>query len=134
LMTRAGAQQVTTFIRNARGQMFFATANPGKLFRLSSERAPRGTFESDARDAQMLATWGSIRWHASIPKDGRIEISTRSGNTETPDETWSAGSPAHSTPEGPPISSPKARSLQWRAALSGKGDGPVLTSVAAAYL
>ena len=36
--------------------------------------------------------------------------------------------------EGSPITSPKARYLQWRAVLTGKGDGPVLTSVTAAYL
>src|SRR5205823_10838307 len=36
--------------------------------------------------------------------------------------------------EGAPITSPKARYLQWRAVLTGKGDGPVLTSVTAAYL
>src|SRR5205085_9051612 len=37
-------------------------------------------------------------------------------------------------PNGSPIGSPKARFLQWRAALSGSGAGPVLTSVSAAYL
>src|SRR5213076_1072745 len=94
----------------------------------------RGTYESDARDAQMLATWGSLRWRGTVPRDGKIELSTRSGNTETPDETWSAWSPAYSAPEGSPITSPKARYLQWRAVLTGKGDGPVLTSIAAAYL
>jgi hypothetical protein len=134
LLTRAGAQQVTALIKNARGQMFVATANPGKLFRVSSEHAQRGSYESDARDAQMLATWGSIRWHGSVPKDSKIEISTRSGNTETPDETWSTWSAPYGNPEGSPITSPKARYLQWRAVLSGKSDGPVLTSVNAAYL
>jgi hypothetical protein len=134
LLTRAGAQQVTAFVKNPRGQLFVATANPGKLFRVSSERAQRGTYESDARDAQMLATWGSIRWHGSVPKDAKIEISTRSGNTETPDETWSVWSAAYANPDGSPITSPKARYLQWRAVLTGKNDGPVLTSVNAAYL
>ena len=134
LLTRAGAQQVTAVVKNARGQLFVATANPGKLFRLSSEHAQRGTYESDARDAQMLATWGSIRWHGSVPKDAKIEISTRSGNTETPDETWSAWSAPYTNAEGSPITSPKARYLQWRAVLTGKGEGPVLTSVNAAYL
>ena len=134
LLTRAGAQQVTAFARNARGQLFVATANPGKLFRVSSDRAQRGSYESDARDAQMLATWGSIRWHGSVPRDAKIEISTRSGNTETPDETWSPWSAPYASAEGSPITSPKARYLQWRAVLTGKGDGPVLTSVNAAYL
>ena len=134
LLTRAGAQQITTFVKNARGQLFIATANPGKLFRVSSERAQRGSYESDAHDAQMLATWGSIRWHGSVPKDAKIEIATRSGNTETPDETWSAWSAPYSSSEGSAITSPKARYLQWRAVLTGKTDGPVLTSINAAYL
>ena len=134
LLTRAGAQQVTAFSKDARGRVYFATANPGKLFRLSSERATRGTYESDPRDAQMVATWGSLSWHGTFPKGSQVELSTRSGNTEAPDETWSAWSPAYTSPEGSPVTSPKARYLQWRAVLTGRSDGPVLTSVTAAYL
>ena len=43
-------------------------ANPGKLFRLSAARADRGTYESDVRDAQTVARWGSLKWHASVPQ------------------------------------------------------------------
>jgi SMP-30/Gluconolactonase/LRE-like region len=139
LLTRAGAQQVTAFYKDARGRLYFATANPGKLFRLSPERAARGTYESEPRDAQMLATWGSLRWRGSVPKDTQLELFTRSGNTETPDEAWSAWAPASGPGESAPITSPKARYLQWRAVLSSKGNpaaaaGPVLTSVTVAYL
>jgi hypothetical protein len=134
LLARASAQQVTAFHRDARGRMYYATANPGKLFRLSSERAPRGTYESDPRDAQMVATWGAISWHGTMPAGSRVELFTRSGNTETPDDTWSAWSAAYTNGDGSPITSPKARYLQWRAVLTGRGDGPVLTSVTAAYL
>ena len=38
------------------------------------------------------------------------------------------------TPTGSPIASPSARYLQWRVALAAKGEGPVVTSIAAAYL
>jgi SMP-30/Gluconolactonase/LRE-like region len=134
LLTRAAAQQVTAFYRDARGRLYFATANPGKLFRLSSERAARGTYESEPRDAQMVATWGALRWRGSVPKGTQLELYTRSGNTETPDEAWSAWAPASGPGESAPITSPKARYLQWRAVLSGKSDGPVLTSVTVAYL
>jgi len=134
LLTRASAQQVTAFSKDARGQVYFATANPGKLFRLSSERAARGTYESDPRDAQMVATWGTLSWRGTMPKGSQVELSTRSGNTETPDETWSPWSAAYTSPDGSAITSPKARYLQWRAVLTGKGDGPILTSVTAAYL
>jgi len=134
LLARAAAQQVTAFYRNASGRLYYATANPGKVFRLSSERAPRGTYESDTRDAQMVSTWGAISWHGTSPAGSRIELYTRTGNTETPDDTWSAWSPSYANAEGSAITSPKARYLQWRAVLAGKGDGPVLTSVTAAYL
>ncbi|MBW8863270.1 MAG: hypothetical protein JF601_13030, partial [Acidobacteria bacterium] len=68
------------------------------------------------------------------PGGSKIELFTRSGNTETPDDTWSNWSSAYTNADGSSITSPKARYLQWRAALSGKGEGPVLTSVTAAYL
>jgi len=134
LLARASAQQVTGFYRDARGRLYYTTANPGKLFRFSAERANRGTYESESRDAQTIATWGSLSWHGALPAGSRIELFTRSGNTETPDDTWSPWSAAYSNGDGSPIVSPKARYLQWRAVLTAKGDGPILTSVTAAYL
>jgi hypothetical protein len=134
LVARASAQQVTAFYKDSRGRQYYSTANPGKVFRLTSERAARGTYESEARDAQMVATWGVLSWRATTPAGSRIELFTRSGNTETPDETWSAWSSALTNSAGSAITSPKARYLQWRAVLTGKSDGPVLTSVTAAYL
>ena len=134
LLARAAAQQVTAFSKDPAGRLFYATANPGKLFRVSPGRAARGTYESDVRDAQMVATWGTVSWHGTAAAGNRIELFTRAGNTETPDDTWSAWSAAYANPLGSPITSPKARYLQWRAVLTGTGDGPVLTSVTAAYL
>jgi hypothetical protein len=94
----------------------------------------RGTYESEPRDAQTIATWGALSWRGTIGAGNNVELFTRSGNTETPDDTWSPWSAAYANPEGSPITSPKARYLQWRAVLTGKGDGPILTSVTAAYL
>jgi hypothetical protein len=134
LLARAAAQQVTAFYRDPGGRLYYATANPGKLFRISPERATRGTYESDVHDAQMVSTWGAMSWRGTAAAGNKIELFTRAGNTETPDDTWSAWSAAYADAAGSPITSPKARYLQWRAVLTGKGDGPVLTSVTAAYL
>ena len=134
LLARGAAQQVTAFFKDARGRLYYATANPGKVFRLSPERATRGTYESEPRDAQMVSTWGTLSWRGVTSASNQIEVFTRSGNTETPDETWSPWSSAYKSPEGSAITSPKARYLQWRAVLTGRGEGPVLTSLAAAYL
>ena len=135
LLTRATAQQVTALLRDGQGRVTFTTSNPGKILRLSPSRADRGTYTSDVRDAQTIATWGAIRWQSAVPQGTRVDISTRSGNTRTPDETWSDWTSPYTVQEGSPISSPRARYLQWRAVLTGnKGDAPLLTSVTAAYL
>jgi sugar lactone lactonase YvrE len=136
LVARADAQQVTTLTTDRNGQVLFATSNPGKVFRLSSARAERGTFTSEVRDAQTVAAWGVIKWQGLVPSGTRVEVSTRSGNTKTPDDAWSEWSTPYTSADGSPISSPRARYLQWRAVLVGGGraDAPLLTSLTAAYL
>jgi hypothetical protein len=134
LVARINAQQVTSIQPEREGRMIVSTSNPGRLLRLSSTRAERGTYISDVRDAQTVATWGAIKWQEGTT-GGRIEISTRSGNTRTPDETWSDWTAPYSDRDGSPITSPRARYLQWRAVLiAGRGESPYLTSVTAAYL
>jgi sugar lactone lactonase YvrE len=135
LVTRANAEQVTTLAADRNDRTVFATSNPAKIFRLGSDRAERGTYVSDVRDAQTVATWGVVRWSSMTPSGTRVEISTRSGNTRTPDETWSDWSNAYNSAEGTQIVSPRARYLQWRAVLvSSRNAAPLLTSVTAAYL
>ncbi|HKT80239.1 MAG TPA: hypothetical protein VJP86_08455 [Vicinamibacterales bacterium] len=132
LIARASAQQVTALHRDQRGAIYYATANPGKLLRLSSDLAPEGTYISEVQDAKMIATWGALTWRGST-NGGRLEISTRSGNSATPDEAWSPWSTPISA-SGAAVTSPKARYLQWRVTLAGRGQSPVLTSINAAYL
>jgi hypothetical protein len=134
LLARAGARQVTALWREPSGRVIGAASNPGKLFALSSAPARRGTYDSSVRDAGTVASWGAIRWRAAA-NGGRVEVFTRSGNTATPDDTWSAWSRAYTNPDGEQIASPNARYLQWRAVLTSAGaQGPVLTSLTAAYL
>jgi sugar lactone lactonase YvrE len=134
LLMQATAQQVTGFARDAKGNVFYATSNPGKVFKLSPQRANEGTYTSLVRDAQTVADWGTLSWRASVPSGGRVDVFTRSGNTATPDDTWSSWSGPYSVAAGEEIQSPNARYLQWKAVLTGKQASPVLTSVSAAYV
>jgi hypothetical protein len=133
LLARASARQVTALLREPSGRIVGVASNPGKIFALSPAPAGRGTYESDVRDAGTVASWGVIRWRASA-SPGEVTLSTRSGNTATPDETWSTWSKAYENPGGEQIVSPNARYLQWRAVLAANNTQPVLTSVTAAYL
>lgn len=134
LLGRVDARQVTQVARGAGGEVMLAGSNPGRVFRLRAQRAGKGTFESEVRDAGSAARWGSIRWRSS--GTGTLQISTRSGNTSRPDDTWSDWSTPYAAADGSPIASPAARYLQWRALLGTTGNdaGPQLTSVTVAYL
>jgi len=133
LVTRVPAQQATHLIRTA-DRTLVATSNPGMVMALSSARATRGTFESDVKDARLVSTWGVVTWRAETPAGAKVELFTRSGNTRTPDEAWSDWAGPYASADGSPITSPKARYLQWRAVLTSGSGSPVLTSITAAYL
>lgn len=135
LLARAPAQQVTTILPEGAASLVVTTANPAKVFRLTQTPAASGTYESEVRDAEGLATWGAISWRGTAPTGTDVKLFTRSGNTPSADETWSAWSAPYRRADGEQITSPKARYLQWKAELSGKGSlSPIVTSVTAAYL
>ena len=134
LLTSTRAQQITTLIPDVNGSFYLATANPGLVVRLDSDRAREGTYLSEIHDTGTLATWGTLTWQSNTPGDSAIELFTRTGNTQKPSDTWSNWSAATDTPRGAQIDNPKARYLQWKAVLTGRSDTPLLHSVTTAYL
>jgi WD40 repeat protein len=134
MVSAFAAEQVTALLRS--GDSFvLATSNPGKLLSLAARPGATGTFTSKVKDTDTVSTWGRIRWEADVPAGTALEIQTRSGNTATPDSTWSDWSPAYAQKDGDPIQGDRARYLQLRAQLKGKdGVTPVVDSISAAYL
>jgi outer membrane protein assembly factor BamB len=127
--------QITALRAGAGGEILVAASNPGRIYSLEAQTGSRGTFTSKVKDTETVSTWGRVRWEASLPAGSEIQVQTRSGNTATPDTTWSAWSTPYARPEGEAITSEKARFLQVRVILGGKGGvSPVLDSVTAAYL
>jgi len=131
LLTGVDAKQITRFAGPPKGTRApaFATANPGRVMVTASGDTP-ASFVSNVKDTKSLATWGLVRWEGS-----GVTLSTRSGNTEKPDDSWSDWSAPLSRREGEVIQSPAARFLQWRATFSrASSPSSKLTSVTAAYL
>jgi sugar lactone lactonase YvrE len=94
--------------------VWVGSGNQGKIYRLQSKTAQSGTYESKTLDAKIVSSWGKIFWKAAGSGDSAIEISTRTGNTEKTDNSWSEWSAPYKA-SGQLISSPRARYLQWRA-------------------
>jgi hypothetical protein len=73
--------------------------------------ASNGVFTSSVFDAGHTATWGNVNWTAAVPAGSSMVVEVRSGNTATPDGSWSAWS---SVTSGGPIGLPSSRYLQYR--------------------
>ncbi len=134
LLTGVDAKQITRFATSSRtpGTISFATANPGRVVTIGPGEQPSAAYVSAVKDTKSAATWGLIRWEGS----NGLQLSTRSGNTETPDDSWSPWSTAYTRREGEAVTSPAARFLQWRAVFAKPTAPPAaqLTGVTVAYL
>lgn len=128
LALQTDASQISTIF--SQGTNLYATSsNQGRLFKIGPDTVADGSYESVVLDAKSVATWGRIWWRST----GGVQIQTRSGNTEKPEETWSSWSPVNNPSSGQ-IASPRARYLQWRAVFKSSASAAVLNEVSASYL
>lgn len=129
LALQTDASQVSTIFSRG-GDLYATSSNQGRLFKIGPETVAEGTYESSVLDAKSVATWGRIWWRAA----GNVQIQTRSGNTEKPEETWSAWSTVNSDSSGQ-IASPRAKYFQWRAVMKSGGGAPaMLNEVSTSFL
>src|SRR6185503_6401030 len=116
------------------GENLYATSsNLGRLYRIGRDSVSEGTYVSPVRDTKFAGQWGVITWRGSAG----VEIQTRSGNTESPDTTWSDWSAVYRNSSGDQVKSPRARFIQWRAVLkntASRQGAARLESVVVAYL
>jgi len=88
---------------------YVVSGDPAVAHRISGVGGADSSWTSKALDSAIPAKYGTLTWQSTGP----IELSTRSGNTQTPDATWSAWSA--SKRESGKIESPKGRFIQVRA-------------------
>jgi hypothetical protein len=91
------------------GNQYIVSSDPVVFHTIKGRGGSDAIWTSRVLDAALRAHFGKIEWDA----DGTIEVMTRSGNTRTPDNSWSAWSAALTQPGK--VASPAARYLQIRA-------------------
>jgi uncharacterized cupredoxin-like copper-binding protein len=80
-----------------------------------SPYAATGTYLSRVFDGGPSAAWGSASWSATVPTGAGLTISVRTGNTPTPDASWTTFVPL--TGSGASVAA-TSRYLQYRAVLT----------------
>jgi hypothetical protein len=91
LAMQTDASQIST-IKSLGRNLYATSSNQGVLYKIGPDTVAEGTYESAVLDAKSVASWGRIWWRST----GNVQIQTRSGNTERPEETWSAWSTVNS--------------------------------------
>ncbi|HXH27801.1 MAG TPA: hypothetical protein VNL37_02080, partial [Candidatus Polarisedimenticolia bacterium] len=108
------AQPITANMRPAVSDYFLGAALSVDWMRMTPY-APSGSFESRVFDAGVPVVWDAATWNAGTPASTSLTVLVRTGDTPTPDGSWTAYAPLASSGD---LVAQTARYLQYRADLS----------------
>jgi hypothetical protein len=94
---------------------FIVGSDPAVFHRALAIGGPESVWTSKPMDAGLRARFGRLTWRGT----GTLDVSTRTGDTQTPDSTWSPWSPP--VAQGATTPSPSGRFVQVRARLADAG-------------
>jgi len=106
---------------------FVASSDPVVFHNITGVGGADAVWTSKVLDAGMRAQFGMLEWQG----EGTLELETRSGNTDKPDDSWSAWSRPMAKPAK--VVSPASRYLQIRARFS-RDPKAVLREVKVAFV
>ncbi len=93
----------------------FVVGDSGEIFEYGVAYEASGTFVSSVIDGGSGSNdWESVFWTETLPSGGEITVSTRSGDTASPDVSWSNWSSELTDETGEDISSSDSRYIQYR--------------------
>jgi hypothetical protein len=111
LVADTSERQIAAIGLGARSR-FIVGSDPAVFHRIMSIGGPEAVWTSKPLDAGLRARFGHLTWRGT----GQLEVATRTGDTQTPDNTWSPWSA--SIAEGGATPSPAGRFVQVRARLT----------------
>ena len=109
------------------------TTNSGAVYSLESRPTATAEFRSTPKDAERFSRFGNYRVEGRNLAPGSVAVAFRSGNTRTPDATWSSWSAARNTLEGS-INTPAARYIQWKLTMPKPSADAAIDGVTVAFM
>jgi len=100
-------------ISTAGGETLITTTNSGAVYRMGSSPSAKAEFRSVAKDVERYSQFGHFRIEGNDVADGHLGVAFRSGNTRTPDATWSPWTANVASADGT-IAAPPGRYIQYR--------------------
>lgn len=132
LIGSAREKQVVSIERASDGWVA-TTTNSGAVIRLSKKgTADGGTWTSPVRDASIFSRWGAWTLTGAGLTGDAVRVAFRSGNSSSPDETWSEWSQSQGAQGN--VQAPAARYLQYRITFSDPEANTRVDRMAVSYL
>jgi sugar lactone lactonase YvrE len=121
LVDKVGDSQLLDLTGSA-GRYVFCTGNKARVFSAGPRVSRSGSLVSRVFDTAGISRWGELSWEAETPAGASLGLQLRSGNSETPNKTWSDWSDEVVTSGGVPDAAP-GRFVQWRTTLGSSRGG-----------
>lgn len=132
LIGAAPEKQVVS-VSHANGATLVTTTNAGAVYRMEERATANAEFRSAAKDADRFSRFGHYRIEGRNLADGKVAIAFRSGNTRTPDGTWSPWTQPQTALEGS-VAAPPARYIQWKLTMPKPATDVAIDGVTIAYV
>ncbi len=113
LLLQKKSEQVYSLVSHD-SKIYVLANNPAGLTIIDPEQRDKGEYVSRVYDTKTVSSWGRIEWRATVPEGGSLQLQTRTGNSEEPNQSWTDWSPPYQKAEGEQILSPKGRFIQFR--------------------
>lgn len=131
LLASVPEKQVVSISGSGRGAVI-TTTNSGAVYRIENRPAASPEYRSTARDVERFSRFGNYRIEGRN-LTGNTAIAFRSGNTRTPDATWSDWSAPQTGLEGN-VAAPPARYIQWRLTSASPAAETAIDAVTVAFI
>lgn len=112
LLAAVPEKQVVS-ISTTNGETLITTTNSGAVYRMGNAPSAKAEYRSVAKDVDRYSHFGHFRIEGNEVGDGHLAIAFRSGNTRTPDGTWSPWTASVAAADGT-ISAPPGRYMQYK--------------------
>lgn len=122
LVARSESNQLSHLLSNGK-QILALGSSPARLDLYTGDYRRTGIYETDILSTGLPARWGTLHLEALQPSGTQIKIWSRSGNTRTPDSTWSPWQETAGNAQESQLKSPTGRYLQLKFELSSSVQG-----------
>ena len=135
LMYQSPSRRITHLVSLPGGAIAAVASAGGRITQITGKFASEGKFLSAPVDVEINATFGALEILGEFPKGSGASIAIRTGQTSTPDNTWSSWSKEVPYGELRAPAVTNGRYAQLRATLKGEGKTtPEITRLKVAYL